>query len=363
MQVVLTLGIGGTERLVVELCQRLQHEFRMTVCALDAPGVWADELHDCGIDVVPLQRRPGFKPSLASRIARLTDRHQAALVHCHHYSPFVYGSLATLLRPGLRMVFTEHGRLSDGPPSLKKRLINPLLGRVPTALLAVSDALRASMIDEGFPARRLQVIHNGIEPGTSPTDSERRNVRRTLGIAPSTIVIGTIARLNHVKDLGTLIEAFAIISRQHQEIVLIVVGDGEERNRLEEIARRLGVLSEIRFLGQRDDARRLLAAFDVYVNSSISEGISLTILEAMAAELPVVATRVGGTPEVVADGISGLLVPARTPAALADAIRQLAVDRGRRRAMGTSGRLTLVQGFSIHRMVDQYAELYRRLGS
>src|SRR2546425_505366 len=155
LHVVLSLGAGGTERLVIEVCSRLQSRFRMGVCCLDEPGLRARELTDRGIPVATLNRTPGFHPSLGRGIGKIARRHRADVLHCHHYSPFVYGRIATVLSPRLRLVFTEHGRLSDGPPSRKRQLVNPLLGRLPGLLYAVSDALRASMMAEGFPGRRI----------------------------------------------------------------------------------------------------------------------------------------------------------------------------------------------------------------
>jgi glycosyltransferase involved in cell wall biosynthesis len=363
LQVVLTLDVGGTERLVVEICRRLHPRIVMAVCTLDAPGIWADELSSRGIKVVALNRQPGFRPSLALRLGQIASDCHARLVHCHHYSPFVYGSLATLIRPGLRMVFTEHGRLSDGPPLPKRQLVNPILGRLPDATVAVSSALRETMIAEGFPGGRVDVLHNGIDPGPSPTAVDRQARRRRFGLPEQGVVVGTIARLDPVKDLDTLIAAGALLRKTHPDLTLAIVGDGAERNNLEHAARRHGMADAIRFFGQRHDARALLSAFDVYVNSSISEGISLTILEAMAAGLAVVATRVGGTPEVVRDGETGLLVPPRSPAAIADAVKKLIDNPMWHRDLGAAGRRTVEERFTIDRMVDRYAEIYSRLAN
>jgi glycosyltransferase involved in cell wall biosynthesis len=333
------------------------------VCTLDAPGVWAEELHARGINIVALNRQPGFHPTLALRIRQIASDCHASLIHCHHYSPFVYGSLATLIRPRLRMVFTEHGRASDGPPSPKRQLVNPILGRLPNATVAVSSALRETMIAEGFPSRWVDVLHNGIDPGPPPTTVDRPALRRRFGLHEHGVVVGTIARLDSVKDLGTLIAAAALVRKIHPDLTLAIVGDGPERSNLEHTAHRLGMADAVRFFGQRRDARTFLSAFDVYVNSSISEGISLTILEAMAAGLAVVATRVGGTPEVVRDGETGLLVPARSPAAVADAVKRLIDNAVWRGELGAAGRRTVEERFTIDRMVDRYAEIYSRLAN
>ena len=361
LQVVLSLDTGGTERLVVDICTRLRQRFEMAVCCLDTPGVLARDLTDRGIEVVAFNRSSGFRPALGYRIAQVAERVGADIIHCHQYSPFVYGSIAALLRPRLKLVFTEHGRLSDGPPSLKRRFVNPLLGRLPGSLHSVSRALRDSMVAEGFPRQRIAIIHNGIDPGPLPTPADRRSARRKLWIPDDAFVIGTIARLDPVKHLTSLIEAFAIVRAQTLRSRIVVVGDGEERKMLESFARDVGVADAVRFLGARPHARRILPAFDVYANSSISEGVSLTILEAMASGLPVVATRVGGTPEVIQNGATGVLVPARYPARLADALLALTWSGEYRHGLGAAARRSVEARFALDNMVERYAVVYDRL--
>jgi glycosyltransferase involved in cell wall biosynthesis len=360
LQVVLTLSPGGTERLTVDLVRRLSGLFRMAVCCLDYPGEWADGLTASGIRVVALGRGPGFQPSLGLRIARLAAELDASVLHCHHYSPFVYGALASLVRPRLRVIYTEHGRLSDDKPRLKRRIANRLLGRVPGPMFAVSAALRDHMLAEGLP-ERVGVIHNGIDVGPPPGDVERHRARQLLGVDNAALVIGTAARLDAVKNLPALVAALAQVRARHEAAQLIVVGDGSERQAIEDAAWQHGVSSAVRILGHREDVRQLLPGFDIYVNSSISEGVSLTILEAMAARLPVVATRVGGTPEVVVHGVTGTLVEARSADALASAILALATMPDRRSTLGDAGRARVEASFTIERMVADYAREYTTL--
>src|SRR5688500_12278333 len=129
MHVVISLAPGGTERLVIEICRRLGPGFAATVCCLDNEGEWANELRTAGIEVVALHRRPGFRPSLGRQIADLAAERQIDVLHCHQYSPFVYGRIAKLWQPQMRLIYTEHGRLSDAPPSWKRQLVNPLLSK------------------------------------------------------------------------------------------------------------------------------------------------------------------------------------------------------------------------------------------
>jgi len=328
----------------------------MAVCCLDEAGSWGEGLRREDVDVTALRRRDGFQPQLGRAIARLAAQHGARVVHCHHYSPFVYASIARLWSPHLRIIFTEHGRLSDAPPSAKRRTANRVLAHAPREVVTVSSELKQHLVAEGFPTSKVSVIYNGIDVGVVPGGDVRARVRRDLGVADNAVVVGTVARLDPVKDLHTLIRAVGQQDLQRAPMILLVIGDGSERARLEASAREVGA-SSVRFLGHREDARELLAACDLYANSSISEGISLTILEAMAAGLPVVATRVGGTPEIV-DATCGRLVPSRDPDALGSTLAALAADAALRQTLGREARTRVEQRFTLDRMVHEYRDAY-----
>lgn len=356
MQLVLSLSPGGTERLVIEIVRALQPRVDSVVCCLDEPGAWAGELAALGVPVVSLGRTPGFHPELAMRIARVMTEREIDVVHCHHYSPYVYGLLAAKLT-NVSVVFTEHGRLSDGPPSTKRRFVNPLLSLLGGRICSVSADLREHMVAEGFPARRIDVVYNGIEPGARADASQRAAARRELGVGDDALVVGTVGRLDPVKNLTAMLDAHALLLARHPAARAVIVGDGDERARLEARAAHLGIAHAVHFGGYRKDARALMAAFDVYLNCSSFEGVSLTILEAMAAGLPVIATPVGGNPEVVIDQETGLLVNGGA-GPLADAMSRMLVDPARRHMMGDAGRRRVQQHFSMTRMVDSYAAAY-----
>ena len=331
----------------------------MAVCCLDDKGEWARELEGEGITVAELRRPEGFRPSVGRAVAAAARRHRADVIHCHHYSPFVYACVARLwprwsMAPPL--VFTEHGRLSDAQPSPKRRMVNRVLSRMPRRVFAVSENLKRHMVGEGFSDSQVGVIYNGIDARPEPAAAARASARQQLGVDEQTLVVGTIARLDPVKDLGTLIRAVAALAKSRR-VLLVIVGDGPERARLEETAAAVDAERHVRFLGHRNDARDWLAGCDVYVNCSISEGVSLTILEAMAARLPIVATRVGGTPEVV-DESCARLVPSRDPDALAAALAELADRPAIRQQLGAAARRRVVERFSIDRMVRDYRDVY-----
>lgn len=359
MHVVLSLDPGGTERLVIEIAKSLAPAVASIVCCLDQCGEWASELTSLGVPVVALNRQPGFRPSLGRQIAALAGAHRVDALHCHHYSPFIYGQIARVVRPNLRIVFTEHGRYSDAGPSLKRRLVNPVLNRLPAAIYAVSSDLRRHMIAEGLPERRVQVIHNGIDPGVPPSPADGIAARQSLGMAGSDVIVGTAGRFDPVKGLPALVEAFAALRTSRPHARLVIIGDGPERARVIERATALDVLSDVRLTGYRRDVRQLMAAIDIYVNSSEQEGVSLTILEAMASRRPVVATAVGGTPEVVVDRQTGLLVPPRSPRSLAAALDTLVDDPQRRQTMGEAGRSRVERHFSLQAMTASYLRSYR----
>jgi len=358
MQLVLSLSPGGTERLVIELCRRLANEVDTVVCCLDEPGEWSSEVSQLNIPVVSLARQPGFHPSLSVRLGDALKAHKIEVVHCHHYSPYVYGVLAAVLHPSVRVVFTEHGRLHGAGISTKRRLINPVLSRWPARIYAVSAALKQDMVAEGFPERSIEVLYNGIELGPRPRPADRAAMRASLSLPADALVIGSVGRLDPVKNLGALLEARAMLNTRFPGARMVIAGDGPERQALIDRAHALGLSDVTHLTGYRTDVRAVMAAFDLYVNCSTYEGVSLTILEAMAAGLPVVATAVGGNPEVVVDQETGLLIDQR-PQAVAAAIATLASNPVRRNAMGEAGRWRVKRHFTIERMVQDYAVVYQ----
>ena len=357
LHVVLSLCPGGAERLVIDMARAQQRSMAVAICCLDAPGAWAGQATEAGIPVDALNRTPGFHPSLGARIAEVAHRRGATIIHSHQYSPFVYGSLAQWRVPGAAHVVTEHGKRADERLTLKRRLANSVLTRLPHAIVAVSERLRGDLIAEGYPADRVTVIHNGIELGPPVSPRDRESARGHLGLPAGVPVIGTVARLDPVKDLGTLLRAFAIVRRQVPAARLVMIGDGPERGALEREADGLALDDSVLWAGMRDDARELLEGFDVFVNSSLNEGISVTVLEAMAAQLPVVATRVGGTPEVLVDAKTGVLVPPQDPEAMARAIGIYAADAAAREDAGRAGLERVASAFAFDRMMRQYHEV------
>ncbi len=362
MQLVIGLGPGGTERLVIDMTREIHRHAYVMVSCLDELGDWSNQLTDLGIEMTCLGRNAGFDWRLGLKIARLCKQHRINVIHCHHYSPYIYGALAGLLRLGLRVVYTEHGRLSDGEPSLKRKIANQIFGRLPGRFFAVSHELREHMLQEGFSKQRLKVVHNGIAKGDAPTPAHCLSARQAMGVAPDAFVLGTVARLDAVKDLGNLLDAFTLFHKKYNTGRLVIVGDGEEMPMLRKKVADHRLEDAVVFMGKRDDVRMLLYGLDLYINCSITEGISVTILEAMASQVCVLATDVGGTGEIITSGVDGLLVKAKNSNALSQGIGQLYEDQQMRDQIAAAGSRRVATHFSMKRMVDSYLTSYDIIG-
>jgi glycosyltransferase involved in cell wall biosynthesis len=205
------------------------------------------------------------------------------------------------------------------------------------------------------------VIWNGIDTERF-TPSRRAAGRNALGLS-SELLIGTAGRLVPVKDQAGFLRSLAHLRSQGANFTAVIAGDGPLRSELEALAGSLGLASQVRFLGERSDIDAVLAALDIFVLSSVSEGMSNTILEAMSCGVPVVATHVGGADELVVEGLTGTLVPASNAEALGNALAELAMDPARGRRLGAAGRKRVERLFSQQTMLDAYRNLYARLVS
>lgn len=332
--------------------------FEPLVCALDAPGVLAPELARIGVPLALIRRRPGLDATLPLRLAAWLHRRRAALVHTHNASPHLYGALAARLL-GLPILHTKHGR--NAPEVRRKVLLNRLASALTDRVIAVSaDAARVAVEIERVDPRKVVVLPNGVDTLEIKPGGDVRAARAALSVPLGGFHVGCVARLEEVKDHRTLLEAFALFRAARPDAHLTLIGGGSLHAALEDRAAELGLAGAVTFAGERREVAPLYAAFDVFALSSRSEGTSLTLLEAAAAGLPIVATRVGGNADVVADGRSGILVPPRDPEAFARALLHLA-DRPDRSAIGAAGRALVEQGFSAERMVKAYQALYAEL--
>jgi glycosyltransferase involved in cell wall biosynthesis len=358
--VVHAMQVAGTEMLVAEIIRRLGSRLVPTIVCLDDVGELGERLREEGVTVRSLARRPGLDLRIPHRLAAVLRESDVDVVHAHQYTPFFYSALAKLLPwSGWRLVFTEHGRHYPDIVSRKRRLANRLLlARLVHHVTAVCQFSAESLaVADGFARRQVEVIENGIDlPG--PMQESRAGLRARLGLDVRRQYIACVARFHPVKDHRTLLQAFAQLAPRVPDAELLLIGDGQLRHALEAQAEQLGIRPRIRFLGVRRDVPDLLAASDLFVLSSVSEASSLTLLEAMAARLPVVVTDVGGNPEIVRNEVDGILVPRASPDQLAAAVQRIlsTPDAGRR--MGDSGRERVEAHYRLDRTVQRYYQCY-----
>ncbi len=364
--VVHVMYVAGAEVLVAETIRRLGPRLTPVVFCLDAIGELGEQLRAEGIDVVSLERKPGLDLSVVSRMAAEMQRRGVQVVHAHQYTPFFYAALARLrTRPAPRVIFTEHGRHYPDIVSARRRVLNRLFfDRLADRINAVcgfsADALSSN---DGFRRERIDVIENGIDLPRYAAPADREALKRQLGLNPARRYVTIVARLHPVKDHQMLLEAFQRVTLGRPDVDLLLAGDGPLRDQLAAQAATLGIADRVLFFGVRSDVPDVLAASDVFALTSVTEAASLVLLEAMASRLPVVATDVGGNPELARDGIDGLLVPRGDSAATAKAIATLLDDPLRARVMGASGAARVAEVFRLERTIGRYYDLYAELCS
>jgi glycosyltransferase involved in cell wall biosynthesis len=332
----------------------------------DAHGVEVVRIDELGREISPL------RDLMATiRLAKLIRRERPQILHTHTAKAGTVGRVAALLAGSRRppiIVHTFHGHVLRGYfgplRSLFFRLLERRLAAGTTALIAVSPQVRDDLVALGIaPRERFVVIRLGIEldERVSPDRNGRGESRRYLGIPGDRFAVGWIGRMTAVKRTDDVLVAFKRLRDGGVDAVLCMVGDGPDRLQLERRAHELGVIRDTVFLGYQEDVAPLYAAFDALVLPSGNEGTPVSVIEALAAELPVVATRVGGVPDVVRDGEDGFLVEAGATDDLADRLAQLARDPALRARMGKQGRERVLPRYAVDRLVDDVDELYRSL--
>jgi glycosyltransferase involved in cell wall biosynthesis len=340
------LDVGGLEKLLVEFGRHADRErFDLHFVSLGHAGVVAEEIAAAGWPVTALGVPTGLHPSLAFRLARLLRRWGTDVVHTHDERPHLYGTLAGRLAGVGRIIHTRHSQ-GRNLSRRQRALVNLAASCVDRFVCVSQDSARLAL-RQGVPARKVCTVWNGIDLARFAYTGPRAD-------GPAVIV----ARLDPAKDHATLLRATALAVGRDPSFRLEVAGDGPCREDLHRLTGELGLAGQVRFLGQVRDVPGLLARAGLFVLSSLSEGVSLTLLEAMAGGLPVVATRVGGNPEVVT-GDTGLLVPAADPEALAGALLRLWQAPGERHRLGSAGRARVEGHFDVRRMVATYERLYR----
>jgi glycosyltransferase involved in cell wall biosynthesis len=336
------------EKLLVEFARHVDRSrFDLHFVSMTSQGPAAEEIKSLGWPVISLEHKSGFRPTMVFRIAKLLRELRADVLHTHNTKPLLYGAPAARLARVGGVIHTRHGQRIGARQ--RQTAMFTLAAHLADRIVAVSDDSARLTAAGGLPEHKLLTIRNGIDLSRFAFAGPRSN-------GPAV----TVGRLSPEKDLQTLLRAAAIVSKQEPSFRLRVLGAGPCMEELERLRDQLNLQDRVELPGQVNDVAAELAGASLFVMSSLTEGISLALLEAMALGLPVVATRVGGNVEVVAHGDTGMLAPARSPERLAEAMLEVYRDPSLARGMGLAGRRRVEHCFDARRMIAHYESLYQQ---
>ncbi len=348
----LALGLIGRGHEVAVSCNH--QDFHKLLRASDIPTVQTSFRH-------------WPNPAAVAAICRAAKELEVDVIHTHGVRGGMTGRVAAKLAGCRRVVHTVHTMPEDmfkkdspvyGAKRSAYRTMDRALSRVTDSIITVSDDLYRRMIALGVPENKLTVIHSGADVSRYECALNKSAARKKLDIPDGCRVVGTVARFTRQKNLTDLLRAAKVVASKRPDVVFALVGDGEETSILKRAACDLGIAHKIYFTGFRPDVASVMSAFDVFAMSSLWEGHSLAVIEAMAAGLPVVATDVAGVRETITDGVTGCVVPPKDPDRLAAAIERVLAS-GDRGAMGAAGRARARALFGLDRMISQVENTYK----
>ena len=360
LHVVISMVVGGAERLVYDMVRYpIFTANPPVVCCMDAVGELGEKLRKDGYIVYCKGRRPGLDFEMITWLRDIIKQERADVVHAHQYSPLFYAVPAALLAGRVKVVYTEHGRFYPERKSWKRSLFNPLLAMGVDHMVSISEATAKAMATyDNFPLRRIRVIHNGIDCSKKNQVFDKNAKRQELGLSETCRIIGTAARLNSIKNIQMMLRVLKLVVQSVPDTCLVVAGQGEEEERLKADARELGITEHVKFIGLRFDLSEIYQLFDVFLLTSFSEGISVTLLESMECGVPSVVTDVGGNREVVIEGETGFLVPVDDDVLFAKRVCGILMDLSLAQCIGKSAKERISSQFSFDEMMSVYCRLY-----
>lgn len=361
LHIVHSLEIGGLERVVVDLAASFQARgHRTAICCLADGGPLAETAEKSGVIVCALKRRPGIDWRTVRKVPGLIRAGGYDVVHTHNAAGFLYGAVGAKLAGVRNIVHTEHGKEPDYQSRRALKLLERMvMPRVVDHLVSVSPALCNEIAaSTGLRRESIHVIFNGIDYRLYRKPFCRRDVLAGLGLTPECFVIGNIARLVPLKNHLFLIRVAAELIKRGKRLKVVIVGDGPLGEQLRKAAAESGIGEHVLFTGARTDIPELLSAFDLFALPSLTEGISITLLEAMAAAVPCAASDVGGNSEIIRDRSMGRLLPLNDLSAWVEELDRLIEDGSERKRIGASGSDFIESNFGLDAMAGKYGRLY-----
>jgi glycosyltransferase involved in cell wall biosynthesis len=363
LQFVTLFGIGGTERQVLNLVQGLDRSrFGVEVACLKRWGALLPEMEATGIPITEYKIHSLYNHIAIWNQMRFLNhlrRRKVDIIHSYGFHSNVFAIPPARLA-GAAAVLASIRDTGEHLTPLQRR-VEKLFCRMANCIVTNAEAVRKRLTDEGYDSQKIVVIHNGIELTRFARKPAELGLHRELGVPAATPLVAVFARLNELKGIEYFLRAVAGLIARFRNVRFLIVGDGASRLELEKYAERLGLKKHVVFMGFRLDVPTLLSEISVSVLPTLSEGLSNSLLESMAASVPVVATRVGGNPEVVQGGITGFLVPPRDAEALARAIGQFLDQPSLGKKFGLAGRERVSKQFTLEQMTQATSRLYEGL--
>jgi glycosyltransferase involved in cell wall biosynthesis len=353
--VVLAMDVGGLERNVLnqvrEGCRLGQ---RVSVLCLERPGALARQVEELGGRLLCAEKRPGLRPETVVRVRAALRLLRPQVVHAHQITSLLYSGAAARSLGVSLVVHTEHGR-EPYARRLRTRLLGRLAGRFADRFYCLSQDMAKEILRHRIvQSRKIHVIGNGIDTARFRQQGDRVELRRQMMIPPDSPVIGTVGRLTTVKRQDLLLRTFARLRRHFPTAHLVLVGGGPLMDELRGLAAALGLSEHVHFLGYQAEPERFYPVLDAFALTSDSEGIPQALLEAAAAGVPAITSRVGGVPEVIDAGRTGLLFNAGDETGLLEGLRVLLADRALAARLAHAAREKVEESFDVRRMAEEY---------
>lgn len=357
--IVPTFDIGGLENGIINLINTLnQPTFSHSLHVLSGDAAAINRFKH-PVSVHTLNKKKGNDPRVIQQLLSNFLKDKPQLIRTYGWGTWLEGLISSKLYKNTPLIHSEHGYISEqlsGMPA-RRRIAQKLAASYTKQIISVSDAISQTLIrDVGIPSKKIHTIINGVDTNRFMPDNSSHNLRHTLNINDNRLILGTVARLDPIKDISSVINALPNLP----EVEYIIVGDGPERTHLEQLTQQCNVHDRVHFLGMRSDIPELMNLFDTFILPSIKEGTSNTLLEAMSAACPVIATHTGGTPDIITQGETGTLIPPQSHKSIISAVKQIENNRDHYHKQGLQAREQILKKWSLDHMVQQYESLYRQ---
>lgn len=354
------LAVGGLQKVVVNICKAIDRKiFDVSVLCLRNLGEFTHEIENMGITVFFLPQKKGTDYFSFFKVAKLLYEQKIDIIHTHNTQPFIDGTIGALIARVKTIVHTDHSRMF--PDKIRYMLAERFMSLFAYRVVGVSENTSENLIKYlKINRKKIKTIYNGIESSIYCSKINIAQIKNELSIEDDEPIIGNVGRLVKEKGIVYLLKAIKKLISNFPKLKLIIVGDGDLREELEIMAFKLEINKHVKFLGNRYDVPNLFQIFDIFVLSSISEGMPMVLLEAMASKCPIVATNVGGVPMLIRNNINGSLVVSHDSDSLSTEIIRVLSDKKLRNQYVSNGMDLIREKFDMNIMVKKYEALYKK---